>query len=211
MLARLLHAIREGDRAAFDLALDPERVWLLDRAHRVVNGTLRRFIDPDDLVQDVLLIAYRKLSGTRLQQQSSLRNWLDQVLTRRVADERRRHLRLCRRDLHTQSLDDAQGRTSTGTTLNLGAVLSGSGCSPSMEAAAGEGLARLRAILAQLPDDHRQVIELLRLEGLPAEEVATRMQRTPAAVYKLFARALESARGLLLQPQHVPTPGDLAR
>ena len=48
--------------------------------------------------------------------------------------------------------------------------------------------------LAQLPANYREVIVLRNLEGLPFEEVARRMGRTPGAVRILWLRALDRLR-----------------
>ena len=62
--------------------------------------------------------------------------------------------------------------------------------SPSRMAAAGEEVNRIEAALDLLDSDQREVISLCRLAGLPYEQVAARMNRSPEAVRKLLARAL---------------------
>jgi RNA polymerase sigma-70 factor (ECF subfamily) len=51
--------------------------------------------------------------------------------------------------------------------------------------------------LAELGEDHREVLVLHHLEGLGWDEVARRMGRTPNAVRKLWARALDQLRPLI--------------
>ena len=199
MLDTLLDAIRNGDRAAFDDALAPEREWLLRRARTRIDDSLRRFVDPDDLVQDVLLIAYRKLGETRLDRRVSLRAWLDQVLENRTTDVRRRHFRRTHPSGPTRSLDESQSTSSAGS-APLHAFLTRNETTPSGAAAAREDHSALQEALTQLSPDHRRVIEYLRIQGLTAAEAAERMQRSPEAVYKLCNRALDALRGLLPQP-----------
>ena len=55
----------------------------------------------------------------------------------------------------------------------------------------------LADVLARLPADHREVIILRTLEGLPHEEVARRMGRTPGAVRMLWVRALAGLRAAM--------------
>ena len=61
---------------------------------------------------------------------------------------------------------------------------------PSRAAAAGEEVQRIEAAIDMLPADQREAISLCRLVGLPYEEVAERMDRSPEAVRKLLSRAL---------------------
>ena len=47
--------------------------------------------------------------------------------------------------------------------------------SPEREVAARRDVARVRAVIATLPDVCRQVVEMRRIEGLPQREIATRL------------------------------------
>jgi len=51
--------------------------------------------------------------------------------------------------------------------------------------------------LAQLSEDHREVIVLHHLEGLDWDEVARRMGRTAGAVRMLWTRALKQLQPLI--------------
>ena len=57
--------------------------------------------------------------------------------------------------------------------------------------------AMLADALAQLSDDHREVMILHHLEGRPMAEVAVRMGRSVNAVQKLWARALVKMRHIM--------------
>ncbi|HAK96178.1 MAG TPA: hypothetical protein DCM87_14590, partial [Planctomycetes bacterium] len=66
--------------------------------------------------------------------------------------------------------------------------------SPSRAARREERFDRLEGALARLPEEHRQVIRLARIEGLPIAEIAVRMNRSAAAVSMLLSRALKRLR-----------------
>jgi RNA polymerase sigma-70 factor (ECF subfamily) len=51
--------------------------------------------------------------------------------------------------------------------------------------------------LAELSEDHRDVIVLHHLEGLDWDDVARRMGRTAGAVRMLWTRALKQLRSLI--------------
>ena len=61
---------------------------------------------------------------------------------------------------------------------------------PSADAAENEEIERLEAALDRLDEDHREVIALVRIAGLPYGDAGARMGRTPDAVRKLLGRAL---------------------
>lgn len=52
----------------------------------------------------------------------------------------------------------------------------------------------LAAVLAEIPDDQREALLLKYVDGLTLEEIATVLERTPAAVGSLLHRARASAR-----------------
>ena len=52
----------------------------------------------------------------------------------------------------------------------------------------------LADVLAQLPDDYREVLIFRHLENLSHDEIAARMNRSPGAVRMLWVRALAALR-----------------
>ena len=66
--------------------------------------------------------------------------------------------------------------------------------SPVDRADRNEQLLRLAGALAQLPDDHRQAIELHHLQGMPLAEVARELGRTEPSVAGLLRRGLGKLR-----------------
>lgn len=69
--------------------------------------------------------------------------------------------------------------------------------SPSAIAADREAVARIEAAIAQLPTDHREVLMLARVVGLPHAEIATLMGRSEAGVRQLLVRAVRGLGRLL--------------
>ena len=76
-------------------------------------------------------------------------------------------------------------------------MLAESGSSPSAHAIQHERELQLADVLAQLPDDYREVIILRNLEGLSHEETAAQMNRSVGAVRMLWVRALARLRAAL--------------
>ncbi len=67
--------------------------------------------------------------------------------------------------------------------------------SPSRALRREERLDRLEKALDGLSHDHREVIRLCRIEGLPLQEVARRMNRSADAVKMLLSRAMQELKG----------------
>ena len=78
--------------------------------------------------------------------------------------------------------------------LRLEHEVVGNDPSPSKGLRREERFSRLERALRDLSDDHRQVIRLARIEGVPVKEIAERMGRTPDAVSQLLIRALRKLR-----------------
>lgn len=190
-LALLLDALRRGDAAAQGAVLARYRPWLGLLARVQLGEKLQGKCDPSDVVQQTLLEACRDFPQFRGTTEAELSGWLRQVLARVLAHEVRRYHGTQQRDLAREvSLEQALAESSQ----RLAEALAAPGSSPSQHAARHEQELLLAAILAQLPDDYREVIVLRHLEGLSHEETARRMGRSPGAVRMLWVRALARLR-----------------
>jgi RNA polymerase sigma-70 factor (ECF subfamily) len=92
-----------------------------------------------------------------------------------------------------QSLDQPLKRSSQA----MERILATNGSSPSSLAKRRELGVALADALAELRDDHREVIVLHHLEELGWDQVALRMSRTTGAVRILWTRALKELRPLI--------------
>ena len=82
----------------------------------------------------------------------------------------------------------------------LGRCLAAETPTPSQLAVRREAAVRLADTIARLPADYQMVLLLRVFEGLSAEEVAQRMNRSPGAVRMLQLRALTALRAELKEP-----------
>src|SRR5262249_19770649 len=105
----------------------------------------------------------------------------------------RRYRTSVRRAGHERSLDQLLGQSSHA----LERILVSDGSSPSTSAQRRDLRVVLSDALADLSEDHREVIVLHHLQGLGWAEVARRMERTTGAVRMLWARALRQIRPLI--------------
>jgi RNA polymerase sigma-70 factor (ECF subfamily) len=145
---RLVRAARGGDRSAF------ERLY--ERYARVVHAiVLARASrnDVDDLVQDVFLVAWRRLADLR--DGAAFGGWLAAIARNRAMDAHRRAAELAE------------------LPPDLPAASSAS--------APAEANAALDAIRS-LPEAYRETLVLRLVEGLTGPEIAERTGLTPASV-----------------------------
>jgi RNA polymerase sigma-70 factor (ECF subfamily) len=115
---------------------------------------------------------------------------LRKILTNNLRDEIRKQT-AAKRDVRRElSLEAALDQSSD----RLENLLAGQGSSPSQRMVRTEELCRLAAALAELSEDHRRVVELYHLQGLPLAITAQRMVRTKEATSALLYRALKRLR-----------------
>jgi RNA polymerase sigma factor (sigma-70 family) len=134
-----------------------------------MGDRLRAKIEPEDIVQETLTVAFESIGKFRWRGEESFYLWLGSIAE---------HL------IWSLSQKKAWGE------IRLARDVSATGTSPSKRARRDERFDRLEKALDGLSDDHRQVLRLARLEGLKVKEIAGRMHRSPDAVKKLLARAL---------------------
>jgi len=174
-VARLSHAV-EGDRERARPHLDFDALY--ENHFDLVWRTARRLGIPssaaDDVVQDTFVVVHRRLD--KYDGETPIRRWLIGILTRLVADQRRRHRRKESANV-PQSEDSARA---------LASALP----APSAELEQAEAVRLLDALLGELDEDKREVLVLAQLEELSVPEIA---ELLGANVHTIYAR-LRSAR-----------------
>jgi len=157
--ATLARAARDGDRSAFG--------ELYARYARMVHGILLARVprrDVDDLVQDVFLLALRRLDGLR--NPDAFGPWLAMITRNRAADHFRREPR------ETSGLpEDLRGAAPT----------------------EGEAVVVLAAI-RRLPEAYRETLILRLVEGMTGPEIAERTGLTPGSVRVNLHRGMHMLR-----------------
>ncbi len=186
----LVRRFRAGDEDAGTVLF--ERLFPALRAglRRRVGPLLRPKVGESDLIQSAYASVVRRLDEFRDGGPGSFRRWLAGILDHKVIDEIRRHQGRGKRE---------RGREIGLDVLSEDSIPQGKGESPSRAAMAEESRRRIRAAVELLAPDHRAVVRLLHEKGLSMNEAATVMERSPEAVRKLYARALERLGVLLAE------------
>jgi RNA polymerase sigma-70 factor (ECF subfamily) len=183
--AMLVSDARTGDRVAFGR--------LYDRYARMVHGVLLARVpvgEVDDLVQDVFLLALRRLSTLR--ETGSFGAWLT-VIARNLANDYHRHSvpedQLAPQGQRTDDTNEREiehGNTS------------GDDQSPAV--------AILDAIRA-LPDAYRETLILRLVEGMTGPEIAARTGLTHGSVRVNLHRGMQQLRAKLSPNPSEDRPG----
>jgi len=183
------------DRAAqsADRPLEDYRDYLRLLARVQLSQWLRTKLDASDIVQQAILHAHAGRAQFRGRTEAEWLSWLRTILANALAAAARRFASRAREVRLECSLEAELELSSS----RLECLLAADQTSPSEQAIRCEELLRLARALARLPEDHRLVVELHHLKGLPVAEVARQMGRTRPAVVGLLYRGLKQLREML--------------
>jgi RNA polymerase sigma factor (sigma-70 family) len=149
----LLGRVQTGDQDALDALIARYRPRLVRWASRRLPSYARDLAETQDLVQETLLSAFRKIEGLEIRHEGSLQAYLRQALVNRIRMEIRRAHRKPAPDL-----------------LESGTPTSAP--SPLEQAIGREATGRYRDALSALTADERELV-IARVElGLTHEEIA---------------------------------------
>jgi RNA polymerase sigma-70 factor (ECF subfamily) len=144
-------------------------------------------IDVSGVVQQTLWDASRSALP---EPDSDLLACLRRILANNLRDEIRRQTRV-KRDVRREiSLDAALDQSSQ----RIEGWLTSQTSTPSQRLIRVDELCRLSAVLSELSEDQRRVVELHHLQGLPLAVTAERLGRTKEATSALLYRALKRLR-----------------
>lgn len=188
----LIEDARRGDQQAARRLLVLYHPRLRARLLRQMDPVMRSKIEPEDILQQVYLEAFRAIVQFTYQGKDSFLRWMYAILDRKLIDEHRA-LRAERRDVRREvKAAPASGNQTTYVDL-MARVLADCG-TPSRVVRKDEALGVISACLATLPDHYRDVIQMRFLEGRPVAEVAERLDRSIGSVHMICHRALRQLR-----------------
>ena len=176
----LIHAALDGGPRDFEPLV--RRFGL--RVYAVTYSVLGRRPEAEDAAQDTFLKAYRKLRTLRAPELFPA--WLLSIARRQALDHlRRRRFVALPADAESHLADDFS-------------------LAPDEQLDAAENHARIRAVLATLPERHRLALTLRYLEGHDCRTVENAMSLSNGALRGILGRALAAMRdGLRPRPQKI--------
>lgn len=146
----------------------------------------------DEIVQESLLALTKGLSGLEHRTVSGLRGYLSRIVENKVVDRIRREGKPGARTGSLQSLHSTVAHVSDAA--QFGQLLSASGVGPRTALGEREQVQLLLTELAQLKEEHRQVITLAMFDQLKTAEIAQRMNISRPAASMLLIRAMTALR-----------------
>lgn len=182
----LVERAQLGDRAAFEHLVGEVEARLESFIRSRLGIELRSRVEVLDVLQETLLRAYRDLNGFSCRHEDSLLAWLSGIAEHVILETASR----VRRD----------------PALPLDQEVAAEGATPSKILRRDERFERLQSALESLSPDHREVICLVRVEGLPVREAAKKMKRTPHAVSNLLLRATQKLKEILGDTESLSLP-----
>lgn len=160
-----------------EVAFEQHRERLLSVIYLRMGPNLRVRMDPEDILQEVAIEAVN--SWKTLSDEQNAGAWLVTLARRKVARIVRDQLGVAARDPRREH--------AIPTEFPLADRCSG----PVTQADRKDRLSLLEQAMERLSPDHREVILLMKIEGLSGKEVAERMGRTENATHLLLSRALK--------------------
>jgi RNA polymerase sigma-70 factor (ECF subfamily) len=159
-----------------------------------LDTRLRARVSPSDIVQESFFEAHRDFGDFRGNSIGEFVTWLRRIVVNNILRVVEQHVLAEKRDVRREVSLEEIGRRLEKSTVRLETFLAEQAESPSGCAVRREDEILLADKLATMPADYRDVIVLRHIEGLPFEEVATRMDRSAGAVRMLWLRALKKMR-----------------
>ncbi len=168
-LQLLVDKAKAGDCAAFDELIDRSRSRLESYVGSRIGGDLARRVEVHDIVQDVSLRAFKSLGDLEFRGGDAFVSWLCGIA---------RHV-----------IWETASRFRRDRPVPLDFDVDTEDASPSQAMRRDERFDRLQQAVDSLQPEYREVILLVRIEGLAVKDVATKMNRSPHAVSNLLLRA----------------------
>ena len=165
----------DDKRSRFELQVLPH----LDAAYRFARWLARSSVDADDIVQDAVLRAYR---GFDMLRGADVKAWLLTIVRNCHATARKQQRRQATEQLPEEH-DPAFGHALVATT-------------PTPESASIERdeARTLERLMANLPDDYREILVLREIEDMHYREIAAVMNVPIGTVMSRLARARAALR-----------------
>lgn len=184
----LLDRVGTGDKEALEelFARYGERLRRMIRLR--IHPKLRRRVDEDDVVQEVLLEASQRLARYLEDPRMPFFVWIRFLTAQRLAGLQRHHLGVQARDARREV--PLAERLPGATSDELAASLSAHVTSPTEALARKDDIRRIAAALDALGDPDREILVLRHYEQLTNAEAAHELGLDISAASKRYARAL---------------------
>ncbi len=192
---RLLARARAGETAALSGLFELHQPRLVRMIELRLDATLRRRLDPADIVQEAWIDVVRRFDEWNARDAIPFGVWLRLITGQALARAQRQHLGAHMRDAMRET-PMGESRPSI-SAIGVAEAFITSATSPTQAVQREELRARVLAALEELDEIDREIVALRHFEGLTNEEAAAELSIEPAAASKRFVRALLRLRPAL--------------
>lgn len=192
--SNLLSQAVSGDRAALSRALLLHYDGLRSHIAGRISGDLKRLVDADDILHQTMVRAAQGIGRFEPRHEGAFRGWLKTIADNLIKDAQKRK----RRERRAVAQDGPpRGAGQNSSWAALVERIAGDVDSPSVNTQQQDNVRRLRAALAALPDEHREIIERYYLQGESLAEIAQAMGGAKGAIRAKCYRARKRLRELM--------------
>lgn len=192
--AELLDDARRGSETSLGRLMQLHANYLKLVVTSQLDDRLRTRVSSSDVVQETFYEAHRDFPAFRGATPEEFLGWLRRILMNNLLRAVEQHVKAAKRDIRREvSIDRVAGGPDRSA---HGFALPHLGDSPSEPIHRQENAQTLSKMLAELPDDYREVLRLRHQEGLDFAAIAERMDRTSGAVRMLWLRGIKRLRTL---------------
>lgn len=189
----IVQRIQSGDQSALSVYVEDQRERLLATITRKMSDGLRAKVEPQDVMQEVLVSAFDSYAALDWSDRDPF-HWLCQLADRKIIDAHRYHIGAKKRSGEKEVSLQRGNASEEGELIDL---LIMSMTSPSAAFARDQKGQRLQMAIAALPDDSREAVKLRYVDGLPTKEIAEQLGRTDAAIRVLLTRTIKRLQAAL--------------
>lgn len=193
----LVTRARAGDDQALSRLFEEHRERLLRLVSMRLDPTLRRRLDPADVVQEAWLAMSRRVDSWRANPEMSFALWARLATRDAWIDVQRRHLGTQRRDAQRERHVADQAATVSAAAFSD--VFVASTTSPTQALRREEIRSRVLAAVEELDPIDREILLLRHFEGLSNDDAARELDIDAAAASKRFVRALTRLKPFLVE------------
>ena len=184
---QLVTLAKQGDRSA----LDQLCVVYGERVRRVIRlrmgKELRSKLESMDVVQDVLMCAFRDLGDFTYISEGDFLRWLRTIAENRTRDNLDK-LHADKRDIRKETPLDDDASSSRNDRVRI--FEPARNTTPSLLLSRREELDKLEKAVDKLKPEYRKVIILAKIEGLSYKEIGDRLGKSADAAGHLLLRAM---------------------
>jgi len=167
--------------------IESRRPQLLGYIQNNLGPALRRKLEPDDILQEVVVSAIGSPAQFDVAGRDPFK-LLCQIAEQRIIDAHRHHVGAQKRSADREVSIERPADANQG--FGFIDLLVASMTSPSQAFSRDQREFRLQIAIAALPEEQREALRLRYIDGLPTRDVAERLGKTDGAIRVLLSRTL---------------------